>query len=77
MYVMGVFFILFDFKFEEFCNFLNVILMMYVISKGQIDFRLNLLKIFINEKYFFGDNLLLWIKIFCWVDYFFVVGIIC
>lgn len=77
MHVMGVFFTSFDFNFEEFCNFLNVILMMHAISQGYPDFGLNLLNIFIDEKYPFGDNPLLWIKISCWVDYFFVVGITC
>lgn len=77
MHVIGVFFTSFDFNFEEFCNFLNVILMMHAIRQGYPDFGLNLLNIFIDEKYPFGDNPLLWIKISCWVDYFFVVGITC
>lgn len=41
MHVMGVFFTSFDFNFEEFCNFLIVILMMHAISQGYPDFGLN------------------------------------
>lgn len=41
MHVMGVFFTSFDFNFEEFCNFVIVILMMHAISQGYPDFGLN------------------------------------